>query len=725
MRDKIISVGVSIYLLASSLSLGQKAVEERRIKGFTPMSSKIERQIERELKSLPEPDNCKKYSRYLTEEPHMAGTKENYRLAEYVRDKFKEFGLEEVELVEYKVLLSYPRKIAVEMVEPKHYKASLREEGYFRDKDSYDSRVSIGFNAYSASGEVTAPLVYAHGGNPEDYDKLQEMGIDIRGKIALVRYSMPYSYRGFKALTAQKRGAAALLIYSDPMEDGYMKGEVYPYGPWGSESHIQRGGIPFDFMVPGDPLTPGWASVDGARRMKPEESQILPKIISVPLSYKDARPLLENLSGPAAPAGWQGGLPFTYHVGPGPTKVHIKVKMDEPIRSIWNVVGKIKGSENPDKWVVIGNHRDAWVYGAVDPNSGTSSMLELTRALGKLAKEGHRPKRTIIICSWDAEEYTLTGSTEWAEQWADKLRKDGVVYINVDSACSGPNFRATAMPSLKDLLPSIAQEVIDPNSGKRVYDVWKKQAEKRRVAYIGKKVERDSRGKGRKINLMNTRVGSGSDHTAFVNFICMPVITMGFSGPYGVYHSQYDNFYWMSNFGDPQFRYHATMSIIWGIAALRLANADILPFDYAAYAEEISGYIKEIEEKIAKHSALEISSLLDKINSFKNNAQQLNHKIERLITSEGPLSPQAIELINTSLMEIERCFGSTEGIPKRPWFKHLIYAPKFTYAPEVLPGITEAVEDEDWVRAREQIHILGDAIGKANEALLSVLKQIK
>jgi N-acetylated-alpha-linked acidic dipeptidase len=432
------------------------------------------------------------------------------------------------------------------------------------------------------------------------------------------------------------------------------------------------------------------------------------------LSYKDARPLLENLAGPVAPSGWQGGLPFTYHIGPGPTKVHLKVLMDEPIRSIWNVVGKIKGSEDPDKWVVIGNHRDAWVYGAVDPNSGTASMLELARALGKLAKEGNRPKRSIVFCSWDAEEYTLTGSTEWAEQWVGKLKKDGVVYINVDSACSGPNFGATSVPSLEALLPSVTRVVMDPNSGKSVYDAWKKRAEKR-----------DSRRKDRELSLTNTRVGSGSDHTAFINFVCMPIISMGFGGPYGVYHSQYDNFYWMSHFGDPQFRYHATMSIIWGMAVLRLANADILPFDYTVYAEEILNYIKEIKAKIGKPLVLEMESLLNKVKSFKNNAQQLNLKIEKILASEAPVSPQTKDPINGALMRVERCFGNPEGIPNRPWFKHLIYAPRFTYAPEVLPGVTEAVEDKDWVRAQQQIHLLESTISKADEVLLTVLKQIK
>jgi len=694
-----------------------------KIKGFTLENSKTERRIERKLKSLPKPDNCKKYLKQLTKEPHIAGTEENYKLGLYVRDRFKEFGLEEVELAEYQVLLSYPEDIIVEMVEPVHYRASLSEESYSCDENSSGSQVSIGFNAYSASGDVTAPLVYAHGGSPEDYDKLDEMGVDIRGKIALVRYSMPYSYRGFKAFTAQKRGAAGLLIYSDPMEDGYMKGDVYPHGPWGPESHIQRGGIPFDFFFPGDPLTPGWASVKGAKRIKPEESQVLPKIISVPLSHKDASQLLKNLSGPVAPPGWQGGLPFTYHVGPGPAKVHMKVKMDEPIRSIWNVVGKVRGTENPDKWVVIGNHRDAWVYGATDPNSGTSSMLELARALGKLAKEGHRPKRSIVICNWDAEEYTLTGSTEWVEQEVDKLKRDGVAYINVDIGCCGPEFWAKGVACLKELLPSVAKDVLDPNSGESVYDVWKKHVEKSQLALEEKNEKKEPRRKDKELSLMDSRVGSGSDHTAFLNFVCMPVIDMGFKGPCGVYHSQYDNFYWMSSFGDPHFRYHATMSIIWGIAALRLANADILPFDYAPYAEEISRYIKEIKKKARKSLVPEIISLLDKIDSFRRNSQQLNSKIEALLNTAGPIHPQSIDLINTSLMRLERCFANPEGLPKRPWFKHLIYAPKLTYAPEVLPGITEALEDKDWARAKEQIHLLGNAIDKASDILFEVLQK--
>jgi len=586
--------------------------------------------------------------------------------------------------VEYEVLLSYPKEITVEMVEPKPYKATLREEGYIGDKDSYDHQVSIGFNAYSASGEVTAPLVYAHGGNPEDYDKLLEMGIDIKGKIALVRYSMPYSYRGFKALTAQRRGAAALLIYSDPMEDGYMKGDVYPKGPWGPESHLQRGGIPFDFIAPGDPLTPGWASAKEVRRIKPEDSEILPKIISVPLSYKDARPLLENLAGPVAPAGWQGGLPIAYHTGPGPAKVHLKVKMDNKICSIWNVIGRIKGSLLREEMVILGNHRDAWVYGGVDPSSGTASLLELARALGKLLQEGIRPKRSIILANWDAEEFTLTGSTEWGEEMVEELKKGGVAYLNVDSACSGSDFGASSVPSLKDLLPTVTSEVLDPNTGKTVYEVWKERIEKE----AGE-------------SLVSTRLGSGSDYTVFLNFVGMPIIDMGFTGPYGVYHSQYDNFYWMSHFGDPNFRYMPTLSVIWGIAALRLANADILPFDFASYGEEIAHYIKELmKERKEKGSKANFQPLQEGVERFISVARKLNSKVNEMLESGTHIPREKSDLINRCLMKVERDFTHPEGIPARTWFKHLIYAPRFTYAPEVLPGITEALIEGDEEKTR-------------------------
>jgi N-acetylated-alpha-linked acidic dipeptidase len=349
-------------------------------------------------------------------------------------------------------------------------------------------------------------------------------------------------------------------------------------------------------------------------------------------------------------------------------------------------------------------------------------MLELARSLGLLTKEGHRPKRTIVFCSWDAEEYTLTGSTEWAEQWQGKLRKDGVTYINVDSACRGPRFSATAMPFLRDFMNSITKEVIDPNTGMSIYDARMREAEDRqRTTPAWAEALEEERPEA----IISTRVGSGSDHTAFINFICMPVIGLGFGGPYGVYHSQYDNFYWMSHFGDPQFRYHSTMSVIWGMTALRLANADLLPFDYSAYGQAILSYLEEKEKGVSDTLLSDLKSLRENIDNFKINAQRLNQRINQLLSSGEQISPQTADLINTSLMKLERCFGHDGGIPNRSWFKHLVYAPKFTYASEVIPGITEAVEDEDWERAKEQIRLMGNALNKANETLLVPLEQIK
>jgi N-acetylated-alpha-linked acidic dipeptidase len=403
-------------------------------------------------------------------------------------------------------------------------------------------------------------------------------------------------------------------------------------------------------------------------------------------------------------------LPFTYHVGPGPAKVHLKVDMDNPVGSIWNVVGKIKGLEEPEKWVVIGNHRDAWVYGAVDPSSGTAAMLGLAQNLGQLVKDGYRPKRTIVFCNWDAEENTLTGSTEWAEQYADKLRKDGVAYINVDSAASGPDFEVTAVPSLSDFMLQITREVPDPATGKTIYDAMEKLRR-------GKDRTEESR-------LIETRVGSGSDHTAFLNFVCMPVIDMGFQGPYGVYHSQFDDFYWMSNFGDPQFRYHATMGTLWGMTALRLANARIYPFDYEAYAGEIDSYVKEVSCLGQASISPDLEILAGRIEGFRRTAREVNGHVERLLSQGSSVPSSTLRAVNAALMQVERDLGSPGGIPGRPWFKHLIYACKFTYAPEVLPGVTEAVEEKDWARAKEQISLLDKAVSRADRTLQEVLTQI-
>ncbi len=400
--------------------------------GYTARDSAKEASIEARYRTLTSTDDIIKFHRYLTAEPHPAGSPRNNDLARWVADQWRAQGLEDVTIHEYDVLNSTPREIVVEMIHPKKFRASLREDAYAVDPDTKNPKIDGAYLGYSASGEVTAPLIYAHSGNPEDYAYLRSRGIDVRGKVVLVRYSNPYSYRGFKALTAQRQGAAAILIYSDPAEDGYKIGAVYPKGPWGPASHIQRGAITYDFIEPGDPLTPGYASVPGAKRIDPKDAVSLPKIMGVPLSWRDAEPLLKNLDGPVAPDSWQGGLPMKYHLGGKRVMVHVRVDMNNSIQPYYVTEARIRGSESPDQWVILGNHRDAWVFGAVDPSSGTAAMLEMTRDLGQLLQQGVRPKRTLVFCSWDGEEYALTGSTEWGEQYADELKQKAVAYLNVD-----------------------------------------------------------------------------------------------------------------------------------------------------------------------------------------------------------------------------------------------------------------------------------------------------
>src|SRR5919197_3424059 len=418
-------MGVILGVLFALWVLGvvrvEPAAETTPMYGFSRQSSATQRSIERRFVTMPSPARAREAHAFLTAEPHVAGTPRDRALAEWVRDRWKEYGLERVEISEHEVLLPYADDVGVEMMQGERvWRAALKEDPI--PGDPFSARdVGVAYHAYSASGDVTAPVVYAASGNPADYDWLLDHGIDIKGKIALVRYSVPYSYRGFKALTAEQRGAAGILIYSDPAEDGFRKGKTYPDGPWGNESHIQRGGTVYDFRVPGDPLTPGWASLPGAKRIAARDAIPLPKIISAPLSWRDARVILEALGGPDAPAAWQGGLPIRYRVGAGPATVRLRVIMDDAIRPIWTVTARITGTRRPDQLVILGNHRDAWVYGGVDPSSGTATMMELARSLGDLAKQGMRPQRSILFASWDAEEFTRTSTTECGEEHAREM----------------------------------------------------------------------------------------------------------------------------------------------------------------------------------------------------------------------------------------------------------------------------------------------------------------
>ncbi len=683
-----------------SLAACGRLHSQASILGFTPASATREAEIENKFKAIPSPDEERRQHHIFTSEPHVAGSPRNNELARYIADQWRQEGLEDVVIRRYDVYGSNPKSTSLEMVAPIHYRAILRELPIPGDSDVKNKAISSAWSGMSASGEVTAPLVYAHSGNPEDYDLLRKQGIDVKGKVVLVRYSNPYSYRGFKALTAEREGAAALLIYSDPAEDGFKKGKVVPNGPWGPEYHIQRGAITYDFMVPGDPLTPGWASIPGAKRIPVEQAVSIPKIMALPLSWHDAKPLLAQMDGPVAPAEWQGGLPLKYHLGGKRVRVHVKIEMDNSTQPYYVVEGRIRGSQLPDEWIVLGNHRDAWVFGGVDPSSGTASMMELTRALGKLAKSGMRPRRTLVVCSWDGEEVGLTGSTEWGEQFADDLRKKAVAYINVDEATSGPNFHGQAVASLAPMLIETSKSLQDP-SGKSLYEAWKESSQQQRL-------ESKELGPVTDSNLADTRIGSGSDHTVFLNFIGVPVFGLGFEGPYGVYHSAYDDFFWMNHFGDPGYRYHTLMSQLWGVLALRLANADLLPFDFASYADNIRQFVNELS-KNKDLSQLDLKPVLDAIDDFEAAGKRLDDSATRTLES-GAIGSTLAATINHGTMQVERNWLNPEGIPGRPWFKHMLYGARFTYAHLELPGLTEAVEKQDWATAKQQAELLREAL---------------
>ncbi len=674
---------------------------QERMSGFSAPAAKSQAEIESKFKAIPSPEEARKHHRYLTAVPHPAGSQRNNELARHIAELWKQQGWEDVVLRRYDVLNSFPREVSVQMISPVSYKASLREDPYDADPDTKYSGVRSAYTGLSASGEVTAPVVYAHSGNPEDYDLLRKHGIDVRGKIVLVRYSNPYSYRGFKALTAEREGAAAMIVYSDPQEDGYKRGKVFPNGPWGPESHIQRGSITYDFIVPGDPLTPGWASVEGAKRIPIEQAVSLPKIMALPMSWQDARHFLENMDGPEAPKDWQGGLPIKYRLG-GAVTAHVKVDMDNSVKPNYVVEARIRGSEFPDEWIVLGNHRDAWEFGGVDPSSGTASMLEMSRALGELTKQGIRPKRTIVICSWDGEEVGLTGSTEWGEQFADELKMKAVAYINVDSSASGPDFQPDAVASLAPLIVEVSRS-LDAPSGKSLYEEWKASMKREH------KDTKDSK-------LVDTRIGSGSDHTVFLNHLGCPTIGLTFDGPYGVYHSVYDDFYWMNQFGDPGYRYHTLMSKVWGVLALRLSNAQILPFDFAFYADNIRQFVEELQKKKDAKQHFDFKPLLRRVAEFEAEGRRLNQAIERQLAS-GKLNRDLSQRLNRAIKQVETNWLNPDGIPGRSWFKHILYAARYTYAHLELPGLTEAIERSDWKAANEQGKILESALNK-NAALL-------
>lgn len=671
------------------------------MRGFTAENAMTQQRYETDFKERLSVERSRRKLRYLTEEPHLAGTENSRKVAEYLRSEYESYGLQ-VQVYEYQVYLPYPLEVHVELVSPTQHLAVSKESGWEWDKDSYETEIVPGYNAYSPDGDVTAELVYVNRGLPEDYRILSGRGVSVEGKICIARYGG--SYRGVKAKVAGDNGAVALILYSDPADDGYMRGDVYPRGPWRSADAIQRGTVKYIFQHASDPLTPGWAATKNAERLPIAEATDLPKIPVVPIAYRDAEPFLKALAGSNVPSEWQGGLPFAYHIGPGPAKVHIKVRCEHSTRPIYNVIAKLAGTEHPDEWVILGNHHDAWVYGAADPGSGTTALLEVAQCLGELAKEGVRPKRTIVFASWDAEEFGILGSTEWVEELKTELQRKAVAYLNVDIAATGARFYVSATPSLRELIRDVTENVIDPRTLKPVYENWR-TTQDREIPQIG-------------------NLGSGSDHSPFVGHAGIPAVSMGFGGAYGVYHAMQDNFYWMEHFGDPTFQYQVAMSKIWGTLALQLANADILPFDYETYATDLMVPLKLLQNsgseiKIAK----EVRVLDELLTEWQQAASLLNRGLTRYLDS-GNLSE--LSEINRQLYQLERRLIDEEGLPLRPWFKHLIYAPGLNtgYAAVVFPGVLDAIERGDSPQVHAEIDRLTAAFTRMIEGINAIREML-
>ena len=676
-------------------------------------NSAAESAQESKFLSVPDPKLAEQHLRTLTQAPHVAGSPEDKATADYVAQKFREAGLD-AEIVEYRVWINYPAEISVDVTAPAnvHMHGPTREhvEG---DSVADDPRVITPFNAMSPSGDVEAEVVYANYGSPEDFKKLEQMKIDVRGKIVLVRYGQ--NFRGVKAFVAQEHGAAGLIIYSDPADDGWRRGDKYPQGPWRPDSGVQRGSIGYMFEFPGDPTTPGIASVPSlpdAKRTPPEQSAQMPKIPTTPLSYGDAWPILEHMGGADSPREWQGALPFTYHLGPGPVKLKLHLKQDYQFRTIWDVIGRVRGSELPDQWVVAGNHRDAWVYGAVDPNSGTAAMLEAVHGLGELLKSGWKPKRTIVLGSWDAEEEGLIGSTEWGEQHEDELA-NAAAYFNMDAAVSGSKFGAASVPSLKQFLRDVTKVVPSPK-GSTVYENWKKTSQ----SEAANPQDTNYRPPAAQVNadVPVGDLGSGSDYTVFLQHLGVPSTDIGSTGNYGVYHSAFDNFNWFKKFGDPDFTYEQQMARVFGISIIRMADADALPYDYEEYGKEVSAYIDSAKKKA-------LAEFVDQTVNFTDAAQAAHHfeQAGAKILARQRNPPNDASKLNQALREAERALLIPEGLPNRPWFRHAIYAPgQYTgYAAVVIPGINEAIDKHDLDRTRQQIAVLADALNRAAKVLES------
>jgi len=665
------------------------------------LTAQAAQSFEQRLLAVPDTASVRQMSRDLSAVPHMAGTPAQAATRDYVLARLTSWGIDAWSK-EYTVYLPQPDTVAAWLIPRRGtpHRLSLAEPG---------SGPQIPpFNGYTGDGDATADVVYVNYGLIEDYKTLDSLGVGVSGTIVIARYGR--SFRGIKAREAQKRGAVGLIVYSDPQDDGFFRGDVYPKGPMRNADGIQRGSM---MNGNGDPTTPSWSSVEGARRV-PEDSLEIPKIPIIPMSYGNARRFLEPMTGPSVPQSWQGGLPFRYHAGPGPLRARMHVKTERGARAfhkIWNTVGMIRGARWPDEWVVVGGHRDAWGPGARDNVSGTVSVLETARAFAALAREGQRPARSIVFATWDAEEWGLIGSTEWVEELEDTLRAHVVAYINEDGTFSGPNFGGSGSPSLKPLLRAATRVVPDPVGPGTVYDVWLK-------AHNGDTTA-----------LTMGNLGGGSDFSAFYHHLGIPSGGIGFDGPDGIYHSMYNSYDWMTRFGDPAYKAHRAGAQLVAVILGRLANSDLLPLDYVAFGTEMNSLVAQLDSGIGKKqwtATVTTQTLKDALDRFTAVARAFGTARDNAIGT-GAVDSARAQRVNQALMLVERRLTRPDGLVSRPWFKSLQFAADVDngYATMAFPTVNEAIRYADAAAANKELGDLVNRIDQARAALVEAAAALR
>lgn len=700
--SRALRTALPIVTLASGL--GALAQNQAPMPGYSAASAAAQRKVEAEAMAVPSPTSAAELARALSREPHMAGTPAQARTRDFVIDRMRGWGLQ-TEVRAYDVWMPHPTSVNVWRVSPDPRELSLTEGPVAGDSTSSLPEVPP-INGYGGSGDATGDVVYANYGLIEDYATLDSLGVSVRGKVVIARYGR--SFRGIKAREAEKHGAVALLIYSDPQDDGFVRGDVYPSGPMRPPQGIQRGSV---FNGTGDPTTPGVPSRAGVQRLPLSQAGVS-RIPVVPISYGNASELLRNVRGTRIPQSWQGGLAFRYHVGPGPVSVRVAVTTDTataPYKTIWNTFGIVRGSEFPDEMVIMGGHRDAWGPGAADNVSGTVSVMEAARAVSELVKRGVRPKRTIVFATWDAEEWGLVGSTEYVEDDTLRLLRGAVAYLNQDVSAQGPSFGGGGSPSLRATLRDITRSVNDPSGKGSVYDVW------RRASSVADSAEPPM-----------GDPGGGSDFAGFYNHLGIPHSDWGFGGAGGVYHSAYDSRHWMETFGDPGYRYHATSAQIGAALALRLANAEILPYDYVEFARTMRVYLPAVDRGIAARNwQVSATSLRSAIDRMERSATAFSAQRDSALAR--PLAASTRKATNAALLRVERALTRPEGLKTRPWYRNLIYAADENngYANIVFPSVNEAIRSGDAALTQREIDDLTRRFEAAAAALDDAANALK